>query len=68
MAALRESATPFHTRRFRQNLNMVAQQVQCPVCLAPADSCCLDYYGQARLPHPQRFYSAMEARDTEQSS
>jgi hypothetical protein len=67
MAAVLESITPTHTRKFRQNLNMVAQQVQCPVCFAPADSCCVDYYGQARLPHPQRIYSAVEPRDGERS-
>ena len=67
MAAALESTTPTHTRKFRQNLNIVAQQVRCPVCSAPADSCCLDYYGQARLPHPQRIYSAMEAREGKQS-
>ena len=65
MAAALESTTPTHTRIFRQNLNMVAERVRCSVCFAPADSCCLDDYGQARLPHPQRIYSAMEPRDEE---
>ena len=67
MAAVQKCSTPTHTRIFRQNLNMMAQQVQCPVCFAPTESCCLDYYGQARLPHPQRVHSAMKPRDGEQS-